>query len=76
LDKKRHRIFEFSYVNFLSVLGFLESLGHSLYLNMKTESGFETRENFDTEMHKYPKRNSPMTVANHNPQIILREISK
>jgi len=42
---------------------------------METESGFETRENFDIEMHKYPKKNSPMIVANHNPHITVREIS-
>jgi len=42
---------------------------------METESCFETRENFDTEIHKYPKKNSLMTVANHNPQTIVQEIS-
>jgi len=42
---------------------------------MEKESGFKTHENFDTEMHKYPKKNGPMTVANHNPQIIVREMS-
>jgi hypothetical protein len=42
---------------------------------MEIESDFKTHENFDTEMHKYPKKNSPVTVAYHNPQIIVPGIS-